>query len=501
MRYFDAFRFDEVHGLLWHDNVPVPLTAKACSILAYLIESGETPQPKEAILRTVWSGTHVAPENVKVLIREIRHALGDDVLRPRYIRTLPRLGYAFIAPVHHQPIGAGSANTFVGRRRELALLRPLLTEAEPRRRVIVLEGPAGIGASSLAHQLVDHARQRGGLVAEAQCLPSALPIEPFSPLLDTFDRLIALVPRVADIIAPHAPALLQHLRVPPPLRADGDTARSFATPRLAREIVAAFEALAQDMPLVLCIEDLQWLDAGDVDVLGALTRRRNPATLTIIATTRPLAAFEDKEPLRQLIAELEVTRVATVISLEPWTAPDVERYMRQRFPGVAAYVAEILFKLSGGHPLLVTSTADALVQQRVIRRRAQRWVVAGAERELIAAAKAIATTLIEWQVEQLSQRDRDAVAAAARFGHEFWARDAGRALGLDSVTADQLFERLALRGDVIERVTDEPLGAGGARFRFTNPLFPQVLKAPAVVHDIRRPVLVRPFTARTQASC
>ena len=145
MRYFGGFCFDETHGLLWQEGIRVPLTAKAAGVLACLIEAGDRPLSKEEILRTVWHDTHVTPDNVKVLVREIRHALGDDARAARYIRTLSHGAYAFIAPVQKTPqvTGGSAVRLFAGRTQELAMLGSLLPTQDDRRTLGVVCGPPG----------------------------------------------------------------------------------------------------------------------------------------------------------------------------------------------------------------------------------------------------------------------------------------------------------------------------------------------------------------------
>ena len=52
---------------------------------------------KGELLEAVWPGTHVSDTVVKVCVREIREALGDAPRRPRYVETVSRRGYRFIA--------------------------------------------------------------------------------------------------------------------------------------------------------------------------------------------------------------------------------------------------------------------------------------------------------------------------------------------------------------------------------------------------------------------
>ena len=75
MKYFGSFRFDDNRGTLVDAGVPVPLTRKAASLLHCLIEHAPACVNRDEIFAAVWPDTHVQPENIKVLISEIRHAL------------------------------------------------------------------------------------------------------------------------------------------------------------------------------------------------------------------------------------------------------------------------------------------------------------------------------------------------------------------------------------------------------------------------------------------
>src|SRR5262245_48268386 len=156
MRYFDDFRFDEVHNLLWQDDVRVPLTGKACAVLNCLLAADRNPVTKDEILRTVWYDTHVSPDNVKVLIREIRQALGDDARASRYVRTFPNGAYAFIASVHerHPLLGTHRRAVLSGRRRELATLTSLIPAQPTDRTVALVTSPPGLGKTVLCDQVL-----------------------------------------------------------------------------------------------------------------------------------------------------------------------------------------------------------------------------------------------------------------------------------------------------------------------------------------------------------
>jgi len=96
---FDRFRLDRASGQLYGDSRPVPLTPKALSLLEYLAERPGRLVRKSELLDAVWPGTFVADGVLKVCIREIRRALGDNPQAPRFIETAYRRGYRFIADV------------------------------------------------------------------------------------------------------------------------------------------------------------------------------------------------------------------------------------------------------------------------------------------------------------------------------------------------------------------------------------------------------------------
>ncbi len=60
--------------------------------------------------------------------------------------------------------------------------------------------------------------------------------------------------------------------------------------RMLREICEAMESISAQIPLLLVLEDLQWADASTVDLISALARRRTPAKLMLLASSRTLDA-------------------------------------------------------------------------------------------------------------------------------------------------------------------------------------------------------------------
>lgn len=96
---FGNFTFGVKEYYLSKGNKNLYLRPKTYETLLYLIEHHGKLVKKEDILENVWSGTFVTENTLTQCIKEIREKLDDDATHPRFIKTIPRVGYKFIAPV------------------------------------------------------------------------------------------------------------------------------------------------------------------------------------------------------------------------------------------------------------------------------------------------------------------------------------------------------------------------------------------------------------------
>lgn len=94
---FDEFTLDSGGRRLLRDRQEVPLSPKAFLLLELLVSKRPDAVSKAAIQDVIWPSTHVVEANIANLVGEIRLALSDDRRQSRYIRTVSRFGYAFIA--------------------------------------------------------------------------------------------------------------------------------------------------------------------------------------------------------------------------------------------------------------------------------------------------------------------------------------------------------------------------------------------------------------------
>src|SRR5262245_29299309 len=100
---FADFRLDPDNACLWRGTQPVALTPKAFDVLHYLVTHPDRLVTKDTLLDTVWPETAISDAVVRIAIGELRRALGDTVQAPRFIATVHRRGYRFVAPVTAHP--------------------------------------------------------------------------------------------------------------------------------------------------------------------------------------------------------------------------------------------------------------------------------------------------------------------------------------------------------------------------------------------------------------
>ena len=171
--------------------------------------------------------------------------------------------------------GKGTAPMLFGRDVERAHSEELLNAAASGPVGCILEGTAGIGKTAVWREAVEGARRRGYEILETA------PSEPdsvlaFSGLSDLFDRLPERLLETLPVMQAHA--LKAALALGDLPEASGDVQA------LPRAILSALRQLAAAGPVLVAIDDEQWLDPASARVLAfALCRLRDEPIVAIVA--------------------------------------------------------------------------------------------------------------------------------------------------------------------------------------------------------------------------
>ena len=221
---FGPYRLAGPVGPLWRHTQEVNVPPKAVAVLWELVSRAGEIVTKEELLAKVWTGTVVGDEALTTCLRRLRLALQETAEAPRYIQTVHRIGYRFIAagqspkskvqgqedeqqraksrergakrspssPIPHSQL---PTPVLVGRDAELAQLHNLFAKAlHGERQIVFVTGEAGIGKTALIETFVQGlvsrvqsqederkragSREQGGKMSSASSAPSSVPPAP-----------------------------------------------------------------------------------------------------------------------------------------------------------------------------------------------------------------------------------------------------------------------------------------------------------------------------------
>jgi len=161
---FGECEFDSGQRVLLRHGSAVALSPKAFQLLELLLDRRPETVAKAELVERLWPETFVSDASLHNLVAEIRAALGDAPRAARYIRTVPRFGYAFHGDARPAPAVALSRATtsgprlisssgewplsegpnVVGRDRECAVRIDSVTLSRRHAQVVVTNGEATV---------------------------------------------------------------------------------------------------------------------------------------------------------------------------------------------------------------------------------------------------------------------------------------------------------------------------------------------------------------------
>jgi predicted ATPase/DNA-binding winged helix-turn-helix (wHTH) protein len=501
---FPPFSLDIGNECLWRDTQAIKLRPKAFAVLDYVLGRPGQLVTKEELLNAVWPDTFVGEAVLKVTIRQIREALGDDPKSPRFIETAHRRGYRFIgqlAESGQMPAGteqakgrnvasasstgaAGSPSRVVGRDEALSRLRIRFEKMlGGERQVVFVAGEAGIGKTALvdtfARNLVS---DRGLRVGRGQCLEQYGTGEAYLPVLEAIGRLCREQAEVIDVLRSHAPLWL--LQMPSLLSASDREALSrevlgATRERMLREMCEALEALTADRPLVLILEDLHWSDYSTLDLISYLARQREAAQLMLIGTYRTVELIVSGHPLKAVKQELLAKHQCEELPLEYLGREAVNSYLSAGFPGnrFPAELAGLIHERTEGHPLFMVNVVEYLLAEGLIAEDEDGWALVGEIERVEPGVPDSIKHMIEKQLDHLNTSEQRTLEAASVAGAEFSTPAVAAGLGEDSATVEARCDELARRRQFIQDrgVQVLPSGEAVSRYGFIHALYHNVL--------------------------
>ena len=231
---------------------------------------------------------------------------------------------------------------FVGRESEMKTLRAMLQDVlVGEQRVVLISGEAGVGKSRLVEELLGDAR-----VYDFLSLKSAGREEGgqlYGALIDAFQGMANLMGRMPDPVETDKFSVMEHW-------------------------LQLLKRLRRQKPIVLCLEDIQWLDELSLEFLQYVLRDPEPCPLLLCLTCRWSNLEPLSEEIQKFIHSNEFAGV-TQIQLENLQQEEVG-YLAASMLGersIPSDALQTLFRETGGQPLFVVEAVRTLVNADVVQ--------------------------------------------------------------------------------------------------------------------------------------
>jgi tetratricopeptide (TPR) repeat protein len=285
-------------------------------------------------------------------------------------------------------------------------------------RFVTVCGEPGIGKTRLANEFVTWATGQGATVLRGRAFETASGLA-YQAVTDALRRFIRTEPDLANVLRPIwlaelsvlLPELLErHPDLPMPSQ-DEAAART----RLFEAVARFGSSLATRAPMVLFIDDLQWVDQASLELIAYSARRwleeQNPVLLVFTVRAEALGNTNLQVWLTNLSREWQ----AVTLMLESLSAQDTARLI-ENTGGANPEFAKWLYQETGGQPLFISETLKSLAETGLLAPQLGTWQVQQAIPTQTASG---IRSVLQARFTRLSDQARELLEAGAVLGQDF----------------------------------------------------------------------------------
>ena len=466
MKRFEAFALDTANECLWHNRRQIALASKPFAVLRYLIDHPGRLITHDELLDALWPETFVQPQVLRTYVLELRKILNDDAKEPKFIQTVPKRGYSFVAAVHESASSSATeseastqAIQIFGRESELGILQNIaLRAAAGHRQIVFITGEAGIGKTSLVQAFRSASRT---CTVSGHCVEGISETEPYYAIFEALGE--SMLSTDQSGLSP-------------------DPARLRAFHGRPGELCQALDDMAREKLFVLVLEDIHWAHESTLHLISALARRSTPAKLLVIATYRAQHS-STKLSLKSIKQDLLVRQLCTEIALEPLSKDSARRILICRLAqqDLSTQLTDFIYQRSGGNPLFLNAILDHMIAERRLVQigdgNEAKWHQTTSIPDLEISVPQNLGRLIELEIDRLNPEEQRVLEAGSLMNIAFPVWSVAAALEEDPEVVDEICDAIERRTGLVRRAghDDLPDGSRSDFYTFTHEFYREVL--------------------------
>lgn len=352
--------------------------------------------------------------------------------------------------------------------------------------VLWLQGESGQGKTYFIRHYL-HQKRESVLVSYAQCSSplgnqSTTMLKPYQPLKDLFEDLLAnqgnqrrklnLIKNISLTVLAIIPIVGELAYGVKEIRRDlhefksGHREVDFSS--FVREYLHDLQVIAQETPVLLVIDDIQWADVPTIEALRQLfaDEAYRKAQITLVLSTRQ-DELQNVPELLSLYTQFSQDRNAVEIVLPPFTSAQLRDYFHMRFPQCPQQPELMLWleQKTGGNPFFLQSYIQHLSIEGMIDARG---LVQG-DLEAYRSLPAEIRLVTNWLMKALEEGDLTLLLTASVLGYQFSLHELMNLTQRSSLDLIRGLRRIKIAHNIVEPVGFHMInGKESTAYRFTQ---------------------------------
>jgi predicted ATPase/class 3 adenylate cyclase len=320
-------------------------------------------------------------------------------------------------------LSAHPRHRLVAREKEMAqLLAVLAAVQQGTGRLVEVVGEPGVGKTRLAQEVLQAAREHGFVGLTGRCYAPQETV-PYYPFLEALTRAYTAAsqairtalpqqwPEVARLIPD------QRLALPIPPAAHFGSGSADDQQRLFWQITRFLQALSDEHPLALLLDDLHWMDGASVELLLHLARNTRESPILLLGTYRD-SEVPRSHPLAAGLQDLGRAHLVERIELQPLPREGTAALLAATLEEgeVSEAVTDVIYGPTEGNAFFVQEVLQALLERGDVTLEGGCWQTRhGAD---ILVPESIRAAVLE-RVGRLSPSGQEALTVASVLGQTF----------------------------------------------------------------------------------